>query len=236
MAKKKKLDLASVDRKKLDQIIEKRSKIKLIAPSKLHPNPWNKNKMGKQYFDALKANIANPQIGFTQPVLVRKHPDFDDEFQIVDGEHRWKAATELGLERVPIMDLAELPEALAKYLMLEQNAVRGHTNDDDQKKILQEIEGELQELMADFDIWGGTVTEAPKDDETKYNIEDDTLDKTGEETTLIQLYLTPAQVAVFRKIIGQIRLARNVTQEAAVIECVEFFAENTGFGEAPNDN
>ncbi|MGZ3773027.1 MAG: ParB/RepB/Spo0J family partition protein [Pseudobdellovibrionaceae bacterium] len=240
MAKK----MAKVDSSKLDrsQIISKMkdrlARTQLLAINKVHPNPYNKNKMGAHYFAALKANIANPEIGFTMPILVRPNKEIEGEWEIIDGEHRYKACKDLGLDEIPAIDCGEMPEALLKYLMLEQNAVRGSTKDEDQKKVLQEIEEdpEWQEMMKDFDIWAATITEAPQDDSSKYDFEED-LDDADEtlETTLTSLYLSDGQLAEYRKIIGQLRLAHGFSAEDAVMHCIRFFAEQTGFGGKTGD-
>jgi len=238
MAKKTaRLDLSKVDRKKLQDIIAKRSQVMLVSPSEIVPNPYNKNKMGAQYFAALKANLANPHIGFTQPVLVRPNPDNKDQWMIVDGEHRWKAAKEIGYETIPCINMEDMPESLAKYLMLEQNAVRGSTSDEDQKKILNEIENdpEWKKLMDDFDPYAGTVTDEPLDDASKYAVDEEDLDSITGNSHPQTLFFSDTQIALYRRVIGQIRLARGVTAEAAVIECIDFFEESTGLGVKTGD-
>jgi len=228
-----KVDLSKIDRKKLDDLIAKRSQVLLVSPQDVFPNPYNKNKMGAQYFAALKANMANPSIGFTMPILVRPHAEKEGAWMIVDGEHRWKASKEIGLDRIPAINLDDMPEALAKFIMLESNAVRGATDDADQKKILEEIENDP--VFAEFDIWAATVTDAPMDDASKYALDEEELDATSEETTQVALYFTGPQMELYRKIVGQLRLARGITAEAAVIECIQFFGESTGFGDPTGD-
>ena len=234
MKRTAKVDLSKIDRAKLNSVIEKRSKIILVSPGLVDPNPYNKNVMGKQYFEALKANMANPNIGFTQPILVRPHPENKKRYMIVDGEHRWKAATELGLERVPVMNLDDMPEALAKYLMLEQNAVRGATKPEDQQKILEEIENDpaWKTLMEDFDPYAGTISDE-KVDASKYDSGDDDPDSAVGATHPQTLFFTDVQLAIYRRVVGQIRLARGVNAEAALIECIGHFEECTGLG-VPN--
>ena len=213
-------------------MIAQRSKVELVVPSKIHPNPWNKNRMGVQYFAALKSNMANPLVGFTQPILVQPHPDIENEWQIVDGEHRWKASKELGLERVPVINLTTLPEAVAKYIMIESNAIHGATSDEDVKKILSDLENDP--IFEDFDVFASTATEKI-DDETDYGMDEDEMDNATNETVHLSLYFSAEQLAKYRQVVGQMRLARGITAEAAVMECIEFFEDSTGMGDPTGD-
>jgi hypothetical protein len=240
MARKSaKVDLAKLDKNKILKVMEERIKaVKLVPITSIHPNPWNKNKMGGPYFAALKANIANPEIGFTTPILLRPHSEIKGEFEIVDGEHRFKACQELGMESIPAINLDNVPDALAKYLMLEQNAVRGETKDEDIKRIIQEIESdeEWKELMGDFDAWSGLVTEEQEDDTSKYALDDEDLESTKDATVLVSLYLTQDQNDLFRKTTGQLRLANGYPLEAAFMEILNFYIESTGIGEPTGDD
>ncbi len=67
-------------------------KIQTVEVGKLHPNPWNPNRQDARTFEAERESIRN--YGFIDPVTVREHPTINGEFEIIDGEHRWRAATE----------------------------------------------------------------------------------------------------------------------------------------------
>ena len=237
MAKKTaKVDLSKIDRDLLLKVVNQR-KYQLIKVSDICPNPYNKNKMGTQYFAALKANIANPNVGFTIPVLVRPNPDKESKvpYMVIDGEHRWKAAGEIGYEQIPCIVFPQVSEGLAQYLMIESNAVHGTTDDADIKKILSTIESD--DFLKDLDVWAATVTDAPVEDASKYALGDDELDDIGlEDTVLVSLYLKrPSQIDRFRMVIGQIRLTSGCTQEDALMQVVEHFIESTGFGGETGD-
>lgn len=233
-----KVDLAKLDKSKILQVMQERIKaIKLVPLTKIHPNAWNKNKMGGPYFAALKANIADPNIGFTTPILLRPHADIKGEFEIVDGEHRYKACQELGMESIPAINLDNVPDALAKYLMLEQNAIRGETKDEDIKKIIQEIEADKdwQEMMGDFDAWAGLVTDEQDEDSSKYAVDDEDLESTKDALVPVSMYLTQDQNDIFRKATGQLRLAHGYPLESAFMEILMFYVESTGVGEPTGD-
>ena len=57
----------------------------------LEPNPWNPNRMTGAIRRKLVLNLKRD--GFVAPLLVRK---LGDRYQIVNGEHRWRIAQELG--------------------------------------------------------------------------------------------------------------------------------------------
>ncbi len=233
---KKKLDLAKVDRSKLEELIKLRE-YKVIGVGDICPNPYNKNRMGEKYFTALKTNLANSKVGFTIPVLVRPNPntDSDIKWMIIDGEHRWKAAKEVGYQQIPCIVFPQMDESLAKYFMIESNSVRGDTSDADIKKILQEIEEEPFFDPTDFDVWVGAATEAPED-LNKYDLDGEEETEGLQETQLVSLYFTPVQIDFYKRIVGQYRLAHGVTAEQAVFDMIEHFSTSTGFGTATGDD
>lgn len=94
--------------------------------SALHPNPWNPNKMAARTFEAERESIA--KFGFIDPITVRPHPELKDQYQIIDGEHRSRAAQELGMTDVPIAIIHDLGDAEAKKLTIVLNETRGSAN------------------------------------------------------------------------------------------------------------
>lgn len=62
------------------------------------PNPDNPNEMNKKEFALLMDSIK--QVGFIDPPQVIEQDD--GRFMIVGGEHRWRAAVELGMKRIPV--------------------------------------------------------------------------------------------------------------------------------------
>ena len=69
----------------------------LLPASRLHPNDYNPNRMTDSEFNELLAEVRH--LGhLPKPVVVRPN---GDGFTIIDGEHGWRAATEIGLAEVP---------------------------------------------------------------------------------------------------------------------------------------
>lgn len=62
--------------------------LKVISVEEFVPNPWNSNRMSEEQFDHLKATIK--KFGFKLPVVARP---LNGKSQIIDGEHRWRAAS-----------------------------------------------------------------------------------------------------------------------------------------------
>jgi ParB/RepB/Spo0J family partition protein len=69
-------------------------KIKQIALSKLTAHPDNPNVMSDVMFRKLVRNIE--RTGLYEPIVVRRHPEKEGGFQIINGHHRVKALEQLG--------------------------------------------------------------------------------------------------------------------------------------------
>ncbi|MCE9554760.1 MAG: ParB/RepB/Spo0J family partition protein [Planctomycetes bacterium] len=75
----------------------------MIPTSKIRPNPYNPNRMTKSKFLEYVAEAIH--LGrLPKPLIVRQ---VDDYFEIIDGEHGWDVAVEVGFEAV----LCEVIEA-----------------------------------------------------------------------------------------------------------------------------
>ncbi len=84
------------------------------------PNPWNPNVQSKVEFEKLLNSIK--RFGFTIPVVVR---ELGDRYQIVDGEHRWRAAKSLRMDRIPARNIGTVPDDVAKQLTVIFNELSG---------------------------------------------------------------------------------------------------------------
>ena len=122
------------------------------------PNPWNPNVMDPDMY--AKAIESIHEFGFVDPVTVRRtlHERFEVStieqlgknernwldavrYQIIDGEHRWKAAKDHGactrapkgggwerhggLSSLPVIDLGDVSEEDAQQLTIVLNETRG---------------------------------------------------------------------------------------------------------------
>ena len=81
----------------------------------LQPDPRNARTHPKRQIEQLCASIR--QFGFTNPVLV------DEAGVLIAGHGRLRAAKEIGLPTVPVIELAGLTEAQKKALRLADNKI-----------------------------------------------------------------------------------------------------------------
>lgn len=75
----------------------KKPDIQMIPTDKIVPNPWNPNQMSDGAFEEYVAEVERLH-GLPKSVIVRP---LGDKYQVVDGEHAWRAAKELGFGEVP---------------------------------------------------------------------------------------------------------------------------------------
>lgn len=88
----------------------------------LHPNPHQpRQDFDEAAIEELAGSIK--QNGVLQPILVRRHAERTDEFEIVAGERRWRAAQAAQLHSVPII-IRELTDAQSLELALVENLQR----------------------------------------------------------------------------------------------------------------
>lgn len=98
-----------------------------LAPDALEPNPWNPNEQDAETFAKEKASLQ--RFGFVVPIIVRPHPDRPGIYQIIDGEHRLRAGTELGMQRFPCFDLGPISDHEAQQLTIILNELKGKPNE-----------------------------------------------------------------------------------------------------------
>jgi len=107
----------------------------------IEPNPWNPNAMDDEMY--AKAIESIHEFGFVDPVTVRVElkPDDSHYYQLIDGEHRWKAAHDHGacikakkgggwerhggLRQLPIANLGVVTDEVAQQLTIVLNETRG---------------------------------------------------------------------------------------------------------------
>jgi ParB/RepB/Spo0J family partition protein len=99
---------------------------RFIDADRLYPNPWNVNEMDEFMFAKELESIR--QFGFVDPLLVRPHPYEHESFQIIDGEHRWRAGKELGMTVFPV-NVIEADDETAQQLSIVLNETRGRPNE-----------------------------------------------------------------------------------------------------------
>jgi ParB family chromosome partitioning protein len=123
-----------------------------IPLSSIEDNPWNPNKMTGLKYDSLVQAISKDK-RLRQPLLVRQIEKVPwPKYQIVDGEHRAKAARQAKLEEVDCV-VIDLTEQEAKAATIAMNNIKGKFDDLPLAALLAELKStlntdELKELTA----------------------------------------------------------------------------------------
>ena len=120
----------------MQEIIEelKQADAVIIPVEKLKPNPWNPNEMDETTWTALGQSIVKYGIHL-QPLVVRA---VGEKFQIIDGEHRYKWACEMGITQVSAI-IVDVDDYNAKKLTQILNRTRGEDNPVQLKELLDSL-------------------------------------------------------------------------------------------------
>lgn len=116
-----------------------------VPIDQLRPNPWNPNKQSEFIFERERASIK--EFGFVDPVTVRRIPGVEG-YEIVDGEHRWRAAREEGYTTITLVDLGEIPDSTAKRLTVVLNETRGEPDTNLMADLIKSLSVESVDLLA----------------------------------------------------------------------------------------
>ena len=155
-----------------------RVEIKEVPIEDCYPNPWNPNQMPTRVEEATVESIA--VYGMLDPLTVRPHPDEENKYQIIDGEHRQRACMNLNYKNIPVNVLYNLDDSQAKKLTIISNETRGYADKitlagllnelskgldfDDLIKGLPYYEDELKELLSMGELdWGDYDNAEPVD-------------------------------------------------------------------------
>jgi ParB/RepB/Spo0J family partition protein len=95
-------------------------KVTRLPIDKVKANSWNPNKVDAKTMAKLKVDIQRK--GCIQPIIVRATRP--EEWEIVDGFHRWSILRELGYAEVPAI-IADMDDTEAKLKTLQLNYMRG---------------------------------------------------------------------------------------------------------------
>jgi hypothetical protein len=105
------------------KVIEKKAKqlerlaIEYVPVDSIMPNSYNANRQNPHDFELLLKSIRED--GFTTAVVCMK-----SNREIVDGEHRWRAAKQLGYAEIPVV-FVEMTEEQRRISTLRHNRARG---------------------------------------------------------------------------------------------------------------
>ena len=107
----------------------------------LHPGRFqSRRNFDQQELDSLAESIRRN--GVLQPILVRRHPETANAYEIIAGERRWRAAQQARLHEIPVV-IREFSDRDALEVALVENIQRQDLT------ALEEAEG-YQRLMSEF--------------------------------------------------------------------------------------
>jgi hypothetical protein len=86
--------------------------IKKVAIDDVLPNTWNPKEKDHAKVKDIERSIKKN--GFKQPVQVRQHPTQAGKYEIIDGEQRWTAMSNLGAKHIYIYDNGVVSDENAK--------------------------------------------------------------------------------------------------------------------------
>jgi len=152
-------------------------RLQYIALAELRPSPHRSRRSTAEHVGRLTASICD--LGFTVPILVR-------ETEIVDGHVRVEAATRLGLDRVPAIEVSHLSSAEIRKLRLTLNRT-AEMGEWDLDQLRVEI-ADLIDLDVDLSSTGFSVQELDiilldEDDEGSEEAGDQVPDAAGPSVT-----------------------------------------------------
>jgi ParB family transcriptional regulator, chromosome partitioning protein len=133
-------DYASLDRVRLSKMVP----IELVHPGPFQPRHNFDDAQLQALADSIREN------GILQPILVRRHPQTPNAFEIVAGERRWRGAQIAQLHEVPVI-IRELGDREALELAIVENVQRQDLSPleeaDGYRRLLEEF-GNTQEDLA----------------------------------------------------------------------------------------
>ena len=109
-------------------------KYKIIPIELIEPGPWQPRKdFDKNELEALAISIRNR--GIIQPVIIKSKKDKENEYYLIAGERRWRAAQIANIHEIPAIIRNDLQEEKVAELSLIENIQRSELN------YLEEAEG-----------------------------------------------------------------------------------------------
>ena len=114
---------------------------RMIPIERLHPGKYQpRHRFDDAALEALAQSLK--QQGVLQPLLVRPHPSKKNEFEIVAGERRWRAAQRARLHEIPVL-VREFDDRQTLEVAIVENVQR------EDLSAIEEAEG-YRRLMEEF--------------------------------------------------------------------------------------
>jgi ParB/RepB/Spo0J family partition protein len=169
-----------VDKKKIVQ----QGSLKRVRLSRVIPNTWNPNVCSSDNYAKLKRGMQkvienNPRS--LPPIIVRRHPDKEGHYEIIDGEHRWRVCGDLKQKRINIF-VIKADDKTSRILTNTLNYLRGQPDrakyakgiveliaagmqTSDLAELLPETEEDIDELLDEADVSVEAYEQLQEEDE-----------------------------------------------------------------------
>ena len=126
----------------------------------VRPNDWNPNKVPTHKYESIKLSMKKDGWLSSQPLLVWETDEGGKKrMLIIDGEHRWRIANELGYTEGPMVFLNGITKAKAIELTIKLDNNRGAF---DRDKLSQLMRESLPSMKDPALVLGFTQTEVER--------------------------------------------------------------------------
>ena len=133
IATQKRVQSGRKGRKKVERkaVALERLNVEYTSIDSLKPNTYNPNRQSDHDFELLLRSMEED--GFTQPIVV------NNDFVIIDGEHRWRAASSLGIKEIPIVKVNMSKEQM-RISTIRHNRARGSHDVQLEAEVLRDLQ------------------------------------------------------------------------------------------------
>ena len=177
--------------------------VELVPLASLKPNAWNPNSFTAFERESLKFGIRTDGWLASHALTVWGKDDKGKQRDlIIDGEHRWKAALELGMTHGPAYVVDGLSEAQAKRLTIKLDAKRGKFDEESLKKLIVNIapDLDLETRSLDLGLSEDQLAGYLATEEERMHIAGDDLPSGQTSSNMqVQLFFTPEVHEEFNK-------------------------------------
>ena len=201
-------------------------KITEIEVEKIHPNPWNVNRMSRTMQTKLTRYLKRE--GLVEPLVVRPHPNHESDYELLGGAHRYQICKEdLGQKTIPCVVVKGLDNKRAKILSVNLNSMTGETVPSLLSKLLTDLHVEMplddMQVLLPYDQSeirdSLALMQLPDDLENDLEIE--AVEQDNEAPTVVTLVFNKIQFEVFEKAMNvakeEVGVAKDMKARAVVL-------------------
>lgn len=113
-------------------------RVVVVPADQIENNPWNPNRQTDETFAKVKLSLQTH--GMVELPQVRQLGP--KRYQVINGEHRVRAARELGMAEIPVINLGTVADHVAKKLTIITNELRGQPDPVSLSKLIKDLSGD----------------------------------------------------------------------------------------------